>query len=541
MKIFITLLLSLLSGFTIQGGSASGATGSIEIATIGENTVDPTASAPFVDVWVDSASRSVKTKLIAGLRTGKHTARSELRHGLVQSVGTCTYTEGRSPCTVSSFTDISPSDCDLTKCNKEVTVSASTVTKVVFKHRGVYEGWGNNKGGSDGSIITVSNLNASGRGSFRQALLDACSSNNRYITFSVGGTVTLIYSDISGLNNGLRVCGHNITVDGFTAPHPGITITQYGLNIHVLGPGGLSDPKATHDIILRGFRIRKGGFSRGNCDGVEPDDCEPQVINIETGLSRYDGPNRVHHLVIDHLSISGGRDDTVGVSSGSHDITLSWNYLSAGAASHQGYLMDSGSYNVTQHHNRYSKISRRNPQITYHDVNTGSTSTTTPSTISADIRYNTIVLGKESSEASQWGLLVAGGAKVNAIKNYFTTDSSLKGDDFGLNNAIIVCNPGSRWLNGSAMNTCDFCSKNDACRRSSDVYLDGNTFVSPHVRAPAIDLNTLDVNVSSPISSPTVIGEATATLAACAVRQKGGMRPLDSHDITQESYYANPC
>ena len=91
------------------------------------------------------------------------------------------------------------------------------------------------------------------------------------------------------------------------------------------------------------------------------------------------------------------------------------------------------------------------------------------------------------------------------------------------------------------MNTCDFCSNNDACRRSSDVYLDGNTFVSPHARAPAIDLNTLDVNVSSPISSPTVTGEATATLAACAVRQKGGMRPLDSHDITQESYYANPC
>ena len=153
MKIFITLLLSLLSGFTIQGGSASGATGSIEIATIGENTVDPTASAPFVDVWVDSASRSVRTKLIAGLRTGNHIARSELRHGLVQSVGTCTYTEGGSPCTVSSFTDIYPSDCDLTKCNKVVAVSASTVTKVVFKHRGVYEGWGNNKGRATGRLL----------------------------------------------------------------------------------------------------------------------------------------------------------------------------------------------------------------------------------------------------------------------------------------------------------------------------------------------------------------------------------------------------
>src|SRR5262245_32504753 len=77
--------------------------GGVVIETIGENTIDPVASAPYADVWVDNLTSGVKTQTYSTVSTGAHVVRSEVREGLVQSYGMCTYARGGSACTVSSF------------------------------------------------------------------------------------------------------------------------------------------------------------------------------------------------------------------------------------------------------------------------------------------------------------------------------------------------------------------------------------------------------------------------------------------------------
>ena len=517
-------------------------TGSLRVVTEGENTTDPGGSAPAVSVGINEGPPKFRVAIAEGVNPGTQSVYTEFRPGLTVSVGFCRTAEGGGDCTPGDFTEVT--NCDDSRCRAEAEVLAGAMTRVVFRHEGRYEGWGaQTPGGKNGKILPVTNLNPSGSGSLRQALIDACNQNNRYIVFRVSGKIVLPHTDKGGVNNSLKVCGNRITVDGFTAPDPGITVTQYGLNIHVTGPGGVSDPKDTHDLILRGFRLRKNGYSGANCDGASPDDCELQVVNIETGASSYNGPYRVHDLVIDHMSISGGRDDMIGISRGSYNLTLSWNLISNGFSSNQGYLMDSSSYQVSMHHNRWSTSARRNPQITYHNVNPGSTNTSTPPTISADIRANTIVEYKENAQASHWGALIAAGAKANIINNYFTADATLANDSWGPNNAIITCNPGSRWMNGQTMNTCDFCNPgNDPCQVASDTFVDGN-FIDEkgYGRAPSMDMNALDVNVDRAITSPTITMEVDAAAAACVVRERAGARPLDNHDAQQDTRYRNPC
>src|SRR5262245_46806453 len=105
----------------------------------------------------------------------------------------------------------------------------------------VFEGFGyQTVGGSQTGSTTchVTNLNKTGAGS----LLD-CATNRsgpRIVVFDVGGTIVL--GDI------LRVNQPYLTIDGTTAPNPGITIRPWD-----------SDPGAdsaiiiedTHDVIIR--------------------------------------------------------------------------------------------------------------------------------------------------------------------------------------------------------------------------------------------------------------------------------------------------
>src|SRR5215475_8810918 len=69
----------------------------------------------------------------------------------------------------------------------------------------------NARGGRGGSVYTVTNLNDSGPGSFR----DAVSQPNRYVVFAVGGVIRI--------NSRIQVAP-NMTIAGQTAPGEGITI-----------------------------------------------------------------------------------------------------------------------------------------------------------------------------------------------------------------------------------------------------------------------------------------------------------------------------
>ncbi|MGH8006048.1 MAG: hypothetical protein ACREQ3_03485, partial [Candidatus Binatia bacterium] len=91
-------------------------------------------------------------------------------------------------------------------------------------------------GGSGGTVVHVTNLKDAGLGSLR----DALSQGNRHIVFDVAGVIEL--------KSRLDVKGAHITIDGFSALLPGITLKNYGLRI----PG----KDGAHNVIVQGIRVR---------------------------------------------------------------------------------------------------------------------------------------------------------------------------------------------------------------------------------------------------------------------------------------------
>lgn len=120
-------------------------------------------------------------------------------------------------------------------------------------------------GGRGGKVVHVTNLNDSGTGSFR----DAVSCPNRIIVFDVAGVIAL-KKDLS--------MKANITVEGQTAPAPGITLRYYTVR-----PGA--------NNIIRYVRFRRGNEVDKN-DGA---DCMWQ--------------RNITGLMIDHCSFSWSIDE----------------------------------------------------------------------------------------------------------------------------------------------------------------------------------------------------------------------------------------
>jgi len=119
------------------------------------------------------------------------------------------------------------------------------------------EGYGTSStfgGGPNSETCVVSNLNDSGAGSFRTCIEDRNGTVTnpvpRTVEFSVGGTITLIAD--------LRIRQPYLTIDGLSAPSPGITIAKAGD-----GTDGESEiqtwPEEStcgHDVLLQGLRFR---------------------------------------------------------------------------------------------------------------------------------------------------------------------------------------------------------------------------------------------------------------------------------------------
>jgi hypothetical protein len=145
-------------------------------------------------------------------------------------------------------------------------------------------------GGAGKARCVVTSRFDDGSGSLRACL----SAGNRIVTFAVAGTVRLASE--------LSIKGPYVTIDGLTAPSPGITLQGFGLNI--------SDQ---HDVIVRGLRIRDvaGGFA-----GKSSTDC----IRIH-GRATY-------NVVIDHVSIHNCADGGIDIAAGPRDITIQWSLVS---------------------------------------------------------------------------------------------------------------------------------------------------------------------------------------------------------------------
>jgi pectate lyase len=179
-------------------------------------------------------------------------------------------------------------------------------------------------GGRGGAVYEVTNLNNSGAGS----IVDALSQPNRTIVFRVSGTIEL---------NGVMLYPQsNTTIAGQTAPGDGICIK-----------GRFHIRDNVHDIIIRYIRIRVDAGAP-NSDG--------DAIDIDNG----------YNIIIDHVSASYSRDETISCQEDSDNVTVQWCIMSEALTNenHSYGSLIRGEYGQekTYHHNLYAHNYSRNPR-----------------------------------------------------------------------------------------------------------------------------------------------------------------------------------
>lgn len=252
------------------------------------------------------------------------------------------------------------------------TTTPTTDTTACANPSGGYEGFGRNTtGGAGKSIYRVKSLSDSGAGTLR----DALSQGNRCIVFDVGGTISL--------SNDLIARGANITIDGLTAPSPGITLKNRALVLQ--GNSGAGN------IVVRGIR------SRGTLSGVD-------------AMRVYNAAN----VVFDRVSVNGFGDGAIDVTEKARDVTIQWSILGAGTPSHNLLtLIAYGATRVSVHHNLYINGDDRQPKCD------GPAGATSPSAeIVCDVRNNVVWSYKNR------GTAVRGYGTGNVVNNYYHAATS---------------------------------------------------------------------------------------------------------------------
>ncbi len=261
------------------------------------------------------------------------------------------------------------------------------VSGVCGNPSGGYEGFGRSTtGGAGQSVYRVTSLADSGAGTLR----DALSQGNRCVVFDVAGTINL--------SSELRVKS-NTTVDGFTAPSPGITVRMRTVGID----------NATN-VIVRGLRVR--------------DTLDSGAAN-QDGIRIYNSSN----VVVSHCSFSRFEDGGVDVTQNSNNVTLQWNIFGNGNPAHNFLMLVSyAAKRVSVHHNLFIDGTDRQPAINQQYVTPSSETT-------ADVRNN--VMWNIAGD----GTTVRYSGRANVINNYYDGGSGEK--------AVQVNNGGFGYVSGN--------------------------------------------------------------------------------------------
>lgn len=577
---FFLLPVLLQAGITFSGKvSRSGITdvetfsppglGSLRIETIGEHTTEPVLSAPYVTVWTDGQTPALYNKTVTNLSTGNIWSRSQFPWGLTPYVGTCTYAEGFPPCTVSSFSrlfNLSSSvwGCDASSCRYQVSITGGQVTKVVWKWIGEYEGFGaSTVGGRSGTVCLWTNLNDSGSGSLRNCVNPGGSqsstgtwADNVYVVCQVSGTLALNPTPDNGYGP-ILIKGKNITIDGFTCPSPGVTITNYGIWIKSALQASPPINRDVSDVIVRNLAIRSMYSSIENCTAGFP--CLSGWSTVMyTGETNERNAFSVppHNIVFANMSISDSIREPYTMAFLAYDATSSYNLFTHQKGFRQGTLFDEATHQ-TMHHTVLSNTGARNPQAVYDhgpDID--------PDT-SLDFRYNIIGIG-ENPNTGFWGLNLTHGVKANAVGNYFiglpTVDATINpstgvctynsegpGDSCGsdpldiagsgINNAWSYCfGPGA---GGNSNNWQGSCGKQESLCDIYGQFPVGGVFSSANVvtsafnPAPLCNINQHTPNVSEEFPAPEITSSGNALTEVCKTKAIAGRWPRDAHDTAE--------
>ena len=199
------------------------------------------------------------------------------------------------------------------------------------------EGYGKNTvGGRGGTVYEVTNLNNSGSGSLRAC---AEASGVRTCVFRVSGD---IYLDTS-----INIVSPYITIAGQTAPGGGITLRNGNT---------LSSPIyiKTSEVIIRYIRVRPG----------------PTVATSDLNDAITVAGSNIKNIVLDHVSLSWGTDETINPSA--LNITVQWSLIYEGLKNsthpqpnHSKAVFATGntSESLSMHHNLIAHFVDRNPNV----------------------------------------------------------------------------------------------------------------------------------------------------------------------------------
>ncbi len=178
-------------------------------------------------------------------------------------------------------------------------------------------------GGRGGRVIEVTNLNDSGPGSLRAAVM---AQGPRTVVFRVSGTIAL--------ESELKIRTPFLTIAGQTAPGDGICLKNYQFNFD------------TQHMIIRYVRFRPGDEKGKEQDG-------------------FGGGG--DHIVIDHCSASWGVDETFSINKASN-LTVQWCMVTESLTKsihkkgNHGYGGLWGGPGGSWHHNILAHHSSRNPR-----------------------------------------------------------------------------------------------------------------------------------------------------------------------------------
>lgn len=192
-------------------------------------------------------------------------------------------------------------------------------------------------GGEGGAVVRVTTLSDAGPGSLREALRK---DGPRRIVFDVGGEIWL--------KKPLSIQKPFVTIDGETAPGPGISLI--GEKVHI----------RTHDVILRGVRIRIGELP-----GSNPSSRDGITIEPAKG-------GKAGNILIERCSVSWALDENIGFWGRNITNVLIRDSIIAEAlrdsihpkGSHSmGMLVGKGSSDIVIERNLFAHNVHRNPAI----------------------------------------------------------------------------------------------------------------------------------------------------------------------------------
>ncbi len=183
-------------------------------------------------------------------------------------------------------------------------------------------------GGRGGAVIHVTNLNDAGPGSFRDAVTQP---GPRTVVFDVSGTIAL-QSDI-------RIRDDSLTIAGQTAPGDGVTIK-----------GATTFIEANH-VVVRFIRFRRGS--------EDIDSRQTDAVTVADGTQ----------IILDHVSVSWGTDESLSVTRDVTNLTLQWSIISEGLDTLDhgfGSIIRSGMpmSEISLHHNLWAHHRARLPNLT---------------------------------------------------------------------------------------------------------------------------------------------------------------------------------